>query len=98
MMSEEAAYRDAAWEWWWTHYDDVVKKMPPEYAMYIPIFSGGCSESRLKSAELFFADPKHSPPGTQGMFAKVSEGTRDCIGLRAREGEAVTRALTALAR
>ncbi len=97
IMSEAPANRDAVWAWWETHYDEVVKKMPPEYAMYVPIFSGGCSESRLKSAEAFFADPKHNPPGTQGMFAKVSEGTRDCIGLRAREGDAVTRALTGLA-
>ena len=96
-MAEVPAYRDASWEWWRTHYDEAVAKMPPEYAMYIPIFSGGCSESRLKSAETFFAEPKHNPPGTQGMFAKVSEGIRDCLGLRAREGDAVTRALTDLA-
>ena len=85
--------RDEVWAWWREHYEEVTKKMPPEYGMYVTIMAGGCSESRLKSAEDFFASPAHQPPGTEGMIAKVAEATRDCLGLRSRELAAATRAL-----
>jgi hypothetical protein len=96
-MSEVHRQQDEVWAWWQSNYEALVKRMPPEYAMFVPYMASGCSESRLKLAETFFAEPKHSPPGTQTSFAKVAEGTRDCVGLRAREGEAVARALSALA-
>jgi hypothetical protein len=96
-IPEEIAHvpwrRDEVWAWWREHYDEVTKKMPPEYGMYVTIMAGGCSESRLKSAEDFFASPAHQPPGTEGMIAKVAEATRDCLGLRDRELEAAGRAL-----
>ncbi|HEV8129351.1 MAG TPA: M1 family metallopeptidase [Candidatus Eisenbacteria bacterium] len=86
-------YRDEVWAWWRDHFEEVTKKMPPEYGMYVTTMAGGCSESRLKSAEDFFDKPAHQPPGTEGMFAKVAEATRDCLGLRAREQEAAARVL-----
>jgi alanyl aminopeptidase len=86
-------YRDEVWAWWRDHFEEVTKKMPPEYGMYVTTMAGGCSESRLKSAEDFFESPAHQPPGTQGMFAKVAEATRDCLGLRAREQQAAARVL-----
>jgi alanyl aminopeptidase len=86
-------YRDEVWAWWRDHFEEVTKKMPPEYGMYVTAMAGGCSESRIKSAEDFFDKPAHQPPGTQGMFAKVAEATRDCLGLRAREQEAAARVL-----
>jgi alanyl aminopeptidase len=86
-------HRDRVWAWWREHYDEVTKKMPPEYAMYVTTMAGGCSESRLQSAEEFFSVPAHQPPGTQGMIAKVSEATRDCLGLRDREAQAAATVL-----
>jgi alanyl aminopeptidase len=96
-MADVPRRQDEVWAWWKENYDQLAKRMPPEYAAFVPFMARGCSESRLKSAEAFFADPKHSPPGTEGSLAKMAEATRDCIGLRGREGEAVTRALTDLA-
>jgi alanyl aminopeptidase len=87
--------RDEAWAWWERHYDEVVARMPPEYAMFIPAGARGCSAPRLKSAETFFADPRHQKPGTMNTLAKVSESTHDCIGLKDREGAAVDRVLGA---
>jgi alanyl aminopeptidase len=96
-MSVESRYRDQTWAWWQANYDQVASRMPPEYTVFLPLTAGGCSEERLRQAEAFFADPKHSPPGTLKELAKVAEGVRDCVNLRAREGEAVARALTELA-
>jgi len=87
--------RDEAWAWWEGHYDEVVAKMPPEYAMFIPIGAHGCSQKRIDSAQAFFANPAKQKPGTLTTLAKVVEGTRDCIGLRTREGAAVDRYLAA---
>jgi alanyl aminopeptidase len=96
-MAETPRFRDETWAWWQANYEKVVSRMPPDYAIYIPYMAGGCSERRLQQAETFFADPKHSPPGTLKELAKVAEATRDCLGLRAREGEAVARTLAQLA-
>jgi len=97
-MSRDLRNLDQVWAWWQANYDAAAARMPPDYSVYIPYAAGGCSEERIRQGEAFFADPKHSPPGTLKELAKVAEGVRDCVGLRAREGEAVSRALTELAR
>jgi alanyl aminopeptidase len=97
-MSGDPKNLDQVWAWWQANYDVVAARMPPDYAAYIPYAAGGCSEERLRQGEGFFADAKHSPPGTLKELAKVAEGVRDCVGMRAREGGAVTRALMQLAR
>ena len=48
----------------------------------------------VAKAREFFSLPVHSPPGTEVELARVLESGGDCIGLRAREGAAVTRYLT----
>ena len=96
-VSDDPRTLDQVWAWWQANYDVVAGRMPPEYAVYIPYAVGGCSEERARQGEAFFADPKHSPPGTLKELAKVTEAVRDCAGLRAREGAAVARALTELA-
>jgi cytosol alanyl aminopeptidase len=96
-MAETPAYRQQVFEWTLAHYDEIVKKIPPLYAVYLPYAGGGCSEARLAKAKEFFAIPAHSPPGTEVELARMLESGGDCIGLRAREGAAVTRYLTQLA-
>jgi alanyl aminopeptidase len=96
-MAQDLRYQDQVWAWWQTNYDAVASRMPPDYVVYIPYAAAGCSEERGRQAEAFFADSKHSPPGTLKELARVLEGVRDCAGLRTREGEAVARALTELA-
>jgi len=96
-MAGDPRYRDQVWAWWKVNYDVVAARMPPDYVVYIPYAAGGCSEERLRQGEAFFADPKHSVPGMAKELAKLAEGVHDCVGLRAREGDAVARALTELA-
>jgi hypothetical protein len=44
---------------------------------------------RLQEAEKFFAEPAHSPPGTDQELAKVAEAVKTCVALRQREGASV---------
>lgn len=92
-VGREPAFRDEAWAWWMKHYEEVTARMPPEYAMYVAYAAGGCDEARIETAKKFFTGPEHTPPGTLTLFAKVVESVNDCVGLRAREGESVGRAL-----
>ncbi len=96
-MSRTTAYRGQVLEWIMANYDAIVKRIPPVYSIYLPRLGSGCSEERIQKAKGFFSKPEHSPPGTDKELARVIEAGKDCVGLRAREGEAVTRYLTQLA-
>ncbi|MGE5176744.1 MAG: M1 family metallopeptidase [Hyphomicrobiales bacterium] len=82
-------FRDDIWAWWEAHYAEVMKRLPPEYAIYVPYAAAGCDAGRLERAKAFFAEPGHAPPGTMTTLAKVAESVNDCVGLRAREGGVV---------
>jgi hypothetical protein len=78
------------WDWMTNNYDELMKKMPPMFAVYMPYFAGGCSSDRIEAARIFFAeDGPHYQPGQEKELAKVAEAVGDCVGLREREGKAV---------
>ncbi len=77
---------EEVWEWAQRHYEEVEKRMPPYYMIYYPWMASGCSEARLESARSFFADERHSPPGSAAEFKKMEASVHECIGLREREG------------
>jgi hypothetical protein len=81
--------RDEVWAYARSHYAEITEKLPPFYLIYYPFMAAGCSKERLEEARAFFADPAHSPPGTEAEFRKMDAGVTDCIGLREREGPAV---------
>jgi alanyl aminopeptidase len=97
-VSSVPRQQDEAWTWWRNNYDALTGKMPPEYAMYVTFWAGGCSEERIKNAETFFANPRNDRPGTKALLARVAEGVRTCRALSAREGAAVNRTLERLAK
>jgi aminopeptidase 2 len=84
-----APNRDLTWNWMRKNYDTIMKRVPPMYAAFLPLYAGGCSPTRLAEAETFFAEPAHAPPGTSKELAKAAEGVTDCVGLREREGARV---------
>jgi alanyl aminopeptidase len=88
-VAGEPEGRERAWTWMTAHYDEISKRLPADFIVFMPYFAAGCSEARLGTAKTFFADPKHAPPGTDRELAKVEEGVRDCASLAAREGDAV---------
>jgi len=87
--------RERAWTWMTAHYDEIARRLPADFIIFMPYFAAGCSEARLSSAKTFFADPRHAPPGTTSELAKVGDGVTDCARLSSREGDAVRRYLAA---
>ncbi len=85
--SEEG--QEAQFQWAMKHYDAIMKRVPPMFAVFMPFVGSGCSGDRLAATQSFFADPAHAPPGTEKELAKVTEAVEDCMKLRAREGPRV---------
>ncbi len=86
--------RGKTYEWMTAHYDEIAARIPPDFMVFMPYFAAGCSEERVGAAKTFFAEPKHSPPGTSSELARVVESVGDCVDLDAREGESVRRYIT----
>lgn len=85
--------RQRLFRWMTENYEAITSRLPPPFHAFMPNFAGGCSEEILAKAQSFFSQPEHSVPGTEEQLQKVTERVHDCIGLRKREGEAVTRYL-----
>ena len=92
-IGNDAAGRDFMYRWMTDKYEQITSRLPPMFAGFMPFAASGCSAERLEQAEEFFAQPEHQGPGTGKQLAKVAEQVRDCVALREREGEAVTRYL-----
>ena len=84
------AGRDASFKWMRENYDQIMKRVPPMLGVFLPHAASGCSAERLTTAQAFFSDPAHAPPGTEKELAKVTESTEDCMKLRQREGGRVS--------
>ena len=80
---------DRMFEWVTEHYAELTGRLPDMMLAYMPYTAGGCSTSRLASAQKFFGEPEHQVEGTQANLRKVAEQVADCAGLRQREGQAV---------
>jgi alanyl aminopeptidase len=87
---------DRLYEWMTQNYDTITGRIPPVFASFMPFFAGGCSAERLENARAFFAEPAHQAPGTLKQLDKVADQVTDCLNLREREGDAVTRYLNNL--
>jgi aminopeptidase N len=96
-IAEAPEYQDRTYRWMTENHGAIVKRIPPLFAASMPWFAGGCSAQRLEMARTFFADPAHSPVGTDREFAEMSEGVLDCVGLNQREAAAVARYLSQMA-
>jgi alanyl aminopeptidase len=88
-MMQTPAGRDKVYNWVTTNYDEIMSKMPPMMAQYMPFVASGCSAERLEAARAFFGDPARSSEGVEKTLAKVEDQVMDCVNLRAREGAAV---------
>jgi alanyl aminopeptidase len=96
-MGKVPAEQAKTFAWMTEHYDEIAKRLPPEFMVYMPYFADGCSSARVDAAKTFFAEPAHAPPGTSKELARVAEAVGDCVALDGREGESVRR-YTAVAR
>jgi alanyl aminopeptidase len=73
-----------AYAWMKEHYDEIVRRIPPWGATFLPYFASGCSIDRVADARVFFADPEKAPPGTSKSLEKVAEAVSACERLRER--------------
>jgi alanyl aminopeptidase len=89
IASSDESGTAVAYEWMTKNYDSVLRRLPPMLAIFMPYLGGGCSGERLARAQAFFAEPAHSPAGTEKELAKMTEAVEDCVTLRRREGERV---------
>jgi alanyl aminopeptidase len=89
--------RDRLYRWLTENYSEIVARIPPPRAPFLPRMAGGCELERVEAAREFFGDPERMLPGTAETLAKVSDQVKDCAGLRQREGAAVAVHLNELA-
>ena len=83
-------YEELPFRWMTENYEAIASRIPPMFVVYMPAFAGGCSSGRLEAARKFFAEASHSVAGTEKELAKVADQVNDCVGLREREGAAVS--------
>ena len=83
-------------EWTIRNYDRIAARTPPNMRHNLVYTAGSCWEERLERGRAFFSDPAHQAPGMDKDLARLSDQVRDCVSLRAREGESVARYLNGL--
>ncbi len=94
-MEETEPGRDAVYAWLTGNYAAVTAKIPPILIGFLPGVADGASAPRLEAAREFFGDPAHQAPGTGRTLERVTAQVEARLALRAREGDAVRRFLTA---
>jgi alanyl aminopeptidase len=81
--AETSEERDELFDWATSHYDAILKRLPPAFAAGMPGIAGGCEPARVEKARQFFAT--HKTEGTDRQLARVAEQVNECATLRARE-------------
>ena len=89
-LGDTSQGRDRLYSFITDNYATIVSRMPPQFASFMPFVASGCERERLDAATKFFSDPQHIVQGTSTTMARVTDQVMDCVGLRQREGAAVT--------
>jgi aminopeptidase N len=90
-------YPDEIVKWTLDHWDELVAKMPPNFASRNLRMTMGCSKERLAELKQFFADPKRDTPGIAPTLRRQADAMEECSSLHDRESERVERWLNAAA-
>jgi len=78
-------------KWTLAHWDELVAKMPPNFAARNLRMTGGCDQEREAALKAYFADPKRNRPGIQASLRRMSDAMEECSSLHDREAERVER-------
>jgi hypothetical protein len=84
-------YPDEVVEWVLDHWDELVAKMPPNFAARNVRLTGACSQERVAQLKQFFSDPKRNGPGIQAALRRLIDAMEECASLHDREAERVER-------
>lgn len=72
--------------WFYSHYDEVAKKLPPFRLPSLPAYiAGGCDLAEFGKAKAFFTGKVSDVPGYARTLVKVEESVNQCAALRQRE-------------
>jgi len=92
--ADHPRFDETVFSWLTGNYKEIVARIPPMRATFLPHQVKRCSEDIRTRAVAFFSEPGNMLPGMDKEIAKMSEAVRDCEGLRTREGAAVAAYLT----
>ena len=84
-------YSDEMMKWTLDHWDELVAKMPPNFAARNLRTTGGCSKEREAELRQFFSDPKRDRPGIRPTLRRMADAMEECSSLHEREAERVER-------
>jgi hypothetical protein len=82
-------------KWTLDHWDELVAKMPPNFASRNLRTTTGCDRTREATLKEFFANPERNAPGIQASLRRMSDAMEECSSLHDREAERVERWLHA---
>ena len=77
------AARPAAWQWLTENYNQLVEKLGPTGASYLPrMATGFCSPERHAEVKTFFAEHEGVPEGTERNLNLALEDIERCVRQR----------------
>ncbi|MGH8146406.1 MAG: M1 family metallopeptidase [Rhodanobacteraceae bacterium] len=81
------AQRDAMWNWFTGHYDQIVARTGVFSGGYLPVIAsaGACSDAEAQRLEAFFKPKLGQVPGLQRGLAQAHESTALCAALKAHQ-------------
>jgi len=84
-------FDDEIARWMVEHYQELVAKMPPNFATRVLTLQGGCGNDRVEAVRAFVADPSHKMLGGAARSQRLMDEIRECANLHNRESERVER-------
>jgi alanyl aminopeptidase len=90
-------FSDDMMRWTFDHWDELVAKLPPNFASRNMRTAGGCEQDRIATLQQFFSDPKRDSPGITATLRRMSDAMLECANLHQREAERVERWLSSSA-
>jgi cytosol alanyl aminopeptidase len=87
---DTAAQRDAMWQWFTTHYAQVLTRTGSFAGGYLPALaaSGGCSNAEVDRLQGFFKSRMKDADGVDRGLAQTSESIKLCSALKSKQDPA----------
>ena len=84
---DTAAQRDAMWQWFTTHYAQVLTRTGSFAGGYLPALAagGGCSNAEVDRLQGFFKSRMKDADGVDRGLAQTSESIKLCSALKAKQ-------------
>jgi aminopeptidase N len=82
-------FSDDMVKWTLDHWDELVAKMPPNFASRNLRMTAGCSKDRESELQRFFSEPKRARPGIHAALVRMGDAMEECSNLHDREAEQV---------